>query len=461
MKRIILDYFRRWWLVLTAILIANFVFQAFSIHENSSQTSNDQIVASVQHIINTIYNTCIFQILMVLGFLLMWDIQHGLPRVLTSMPVTTRQIGRAWWLASVALPAMAVGVIGLFALLLFAGRTNAMISLENYLTGWILATLYLGAIFGALTFMTTTIPNTFIERIRVGFPNSLFVFTIMGIIVLQLGTLTLIQTTLIFAAYVILGILGWFRAERMVLQRTGFRLVAQSSDKKPTQHKIPRGFGGLPYLAQKIFVQMTLIGLAITSWMTLWMSFFHFSHGQNHSQAVVSMTVDFGSIPYVFALLFFISPIVFQLRFLRTLPISSSALAATFVFLPVFSIAAVGMIVTALASHVADEVVILHTVNGFLMLGAKAAIMVSLIVWRGLDALTYLFIFLMVISDSLASLGMTLIFHLGTGTPEHPLWINSTVFSLCVAASFALTFRLLAKSSNAYRVRTMPANVWV
>ena len=180
MKRIILDYFRRWWLVLTAILIAYFAFQAFSIHENSSQTSDDQIVASVQHTINTIHNTFIFPILMVLGFLLMLDIQRGLARVLTSMPVTTRQIGRAWWMASVALPAMALGVIGLFALLLFASRTNAMISLENYLMGWILATLYLGAIFGALTFMTTTIPDTFADRIRTVLPNSLFALTIFG-----------------------------------------------------------------------------------------------------------------------------------------------------------------------------------------------------------------------------------------------------------------------------------------
>jgi hypothetical protein len=193
------------------------------------------------------------------------------------------------------------------------------------------------------------------------------------------------------------------------------------------------------------------------SWMILAMSFFF--HGQNQTQAIVPM-INGGSIPYVFVLIFSIIPIIFQLRFLRTLPISPSALAATLVFLPVFSIATVGVIVTALASSVTGEAVILHAVNGFLMLGAKAAVMVTLIVWRGLDALTYLLIFLMVISDSLTSLGMTLIFHLGTKTPEHPLWINLTIFSLCVAVSFALTQRLLAKSSSAYRVRMMPANVW-
>ena len=149
------------------------------------------------------------------------------------------------------------------------------------------------------------------------------------------------------------------------------------------------------------------------------MSFFHFSHGQNRAQAIVSM-IDLGSISYVFVLLFFISPIVFQLRFLRTLPISPSALAAILVFLPVFSIAAVGMIVTTLASFVAGEAVILHTANCFLMLGAEATVMVSLIVWRGLDTLTYLLIFLMLISESFIKLGMTIVFHLGSKTPERP-----------------------------------------
>ena len=460
MKNIILDHFRRWWLVLTAILIAYFAFQMFSIHENNSQTSDDPTVASVQHMIHIVHNSFVFPVIMWLGFLLMWDIQRGLPRVLASLPVTPKNIGHAWWLASVAFPAMALGAVGVLAILIFSGGTNTTIFLENYLMSWVLAALYLGGIFGALTFMATTIPDTFIDKIHTVLPNLLFPLTLMGFIFLQIEILTTTTTTLIFVAYAILSVLGWFRAERLVLKRAGFRPAAQHSQKQPTQHKIPQSFGGLPYLAQKIFVQTTLIGLAITSWMTLWMSFFHFSHGQNHSQAVVSMIVDFGSIPYVFVLLFFISPIVFHLRFLRTLPISSSALAAILVFLPVFSIAAVGLIVTTLASFMAGEAVITPAANGFLMLGAKAAVMMSVIVWRGLDGTTYILMILLVISNSLVSLGMVLIFHPGTKAQGYPLWMYLTVFLLCVAAAFALTRRLLTKSSSAYRVRTMPANAW-
>ena len=193
--------------------------------------------------------------------------------------------------------------------------------------------------------------------------------------------------------------------------------------------------------------------------MILWMTFFEHSHGQNLAQTIVPM-INGGSPAYVFVLLFFISPVVFQLRFLRTLPISSSSLAATLVFLPVISIAVVGLIVSALASFAADESVILATVNGFLMLGTQAAVLVFIIVWRGLDAVTYLLVFLIAVSGSFITLGLTLIFHLGLKTPERPWWVNLTVFLLCVAVSFALTRRLLTKSSGAYRVRTMPGNAW-
>jgi hypothetical protein len=458
MKRIILDHFQRWCLVLTTILIAYFIFQAATVSENNSQTSNELGIASVHNTINAIHNSLIFQAIMWLGFILIWDFQRGLPRVLTSLPVTTKQIGRAWWLASVAFPAIVLGIVGLLAVLIFSGGANIPILLENYLTGWSLAAFYLGATFGALTFMKITIPDTFTDRIRNFLSNSLFGLTIFGFLFIQLENPTITTTAQIFAAYAILSILGWFRAEKMVLQRAGFRLVAKSSAKKTAQHKIPKGFGGLPYLVQRIFVQSTLIGLALMTFMTLFMAFLF--QGQNRVQAVVSM-IQGGSTPYVFFILIFsIVPIAFQLRFLRTLPVSSSALATTLVSLPVFSIAAVGVIVATTGGLLLGETIILPTANNFLILGAKAAIIVPLVVWRGLDVVTYIFIFLMIISDSFIKLGTTILFHLGSNTPANPWWTSFIIFLLFIAISVALTQRLLIKSSSSYRVRTMPANAW-
>jgi hypothetical protein len=458
MKLIILDYFKRWWFVMSAIFIAYFICQAFSIHGNNPRVSG-YLPIPVDETINAIHNVFVFQVMMWLGFLLLWDIQRGLPRVLISMPVTAKEIGRAWWLASVAFPAIAIGTIGSLAVLIFARGTDTTAVLKNYFADWVLIVLYLGAMFGAQTFTATTVPDTFIGKTRNLLSSLLFVFVLFGFIYIQFEALTLTKLIRFFSASAILSGLGWFRSERMVLQRAGFRPAAQHSRKQPTQHKIPQGYGGLPYLAQKTFVQTTLIGLAIISWMALAMLFFHLSHGQTRAQAITSM-IDGGSTPYIFVLVFSTFLIVFQLRVLRTLPISPSALTAMLVFLPIISIAAIGVIVTALVGSMAGEAVMLHAMKNFLMLGAKAAIMVTVVVWRGLDALTFFIIFLMMVSDSFITLGLTLLFHLASKTPEHPLWISLTIFSISVAVSFALTFRLLTKSSSAYRVRTMPASAW-
>ena len=461
MKLIILDHFRRWRWILAACLIAYFAFQAFYTHKDYTQSSNDPTTASIQHMINAVHSMFAFQAVMWLGFLLVWDFQRGLPRVLTSLPVTPKQIGRAWWLASVAFPAIALGLVGLLAVLFFSGGANITILLKNYLMSWSLAALYLGAAFGALTFMVTAKRDTFIDKIRAIPANLFFVFTIMGVFYLQLEEiLTQKKTQLIYAAYVILVILGWFRSERMVLQRASFTLATQSASKKTAPHKIPQGFGGLRYLAQRSFVLSTLVSLALFGWMTFAMSFIHVSPGQNHAQAITS-AVNGGSTPWFFFILIFsIGPMAFQLRVLRTFPIPPSALAATLVFLPILSIAAVGVMVTTLAVSLAGQAAMLQTINSFLMIGAKTAIMVTVIVWRGLDAVTYFLAFLLIVADSFSLLGATMIFHPGSNNPEQPWWIALTTFLLCAAASFALTQKLLTQSSSAYRVRTMPANAW-
>lgn len=172
MKRIILDHFKRWRLVLAACLIAYFAFQASYTHKDNTQSSDDPTTASIQHMINAVHYTFIFQAVMWLGFLLVWDFQRGLPRVLTSLPLTTKQIGRAYWAASVAFPAIALGIVGLLAVLIFSSGANLTILLENYLMNWSLAALYLGAAFGALTFMVTAIPDNLIDKIR-AYPSNL------------------------------------------------------------------------------------------------------------------------------------------------------------------------------------------------------------------------------------------------------------------------------------------------
>ena len=175
---------------------------------------------------------------------------------------------------------------------------------------------------------------------------------------------------------------------------------------------------------------------------------------------MISSAIDSGLTPAIFALLVSIAPMVFQLRVLRTLPIAPSTLAATMVLVPVVSIAIVGLIVTALTTCMVGGAIIPHTLNSFLMFEAKVAMLVSVIVWRGLDAVTYLIMFLLVIADSFIALGITMHFHLGTRNTENPVWIALVIFLVFAAVSVALTRMLLTQSSSPYRARTMPLNAW-
>jgi len=431
MKRIIFDHLKRWSLAWLAIGSFNY----FILLDKNK---------SINYISLPV-------ILWLSAFALNFDLQRGSGRVLTTLPVSARQIGRAWWIISVALPTLFLAATAGLAMLFHSAGTASGFPANDFAVTAITYALYFGSLFYVLIGSPPGQPQNPAGWVRMAFTIGF----IIGIILIKPDFSTP-QGMLFWLVAAILSVIGWFRAEQMVLQRASFRLVAAAANKKAATHKISQGFGGLPYLMQRIFIQSTLIGLVLVGAMTLFMSFL--TRGENPAQAIVSM-IQGGSTPYVFFILIFsIVPIVFQLRFLRTLPASSSALAATLVFLPVFSIAAVGLIVTAVVGALLGESVILPTVNSFLLLGAKAAIIVPLIAWRGLDALAYLLIFLLVVSDSFILLGMTILFHLGSNRPERPLWIDLTVFLLCVGLSLVLTRRLLTQSSSAYRMRMLPAN---
>ena len=131
MKLIILDYFRRWWLALAAIFIAYVVFQVISIRDTNSQIASEGVGATVNHTVAFVHNIFVFQVVMWLGFLSMFDLQRGGVRTLTILPLTAKQIGRALWLASVLLPALALLVIGFLTFSIFPPATNRTISLEG------------------------------------------------------------------------------------------------------------------------------------------------------------------------------------------------------------------------------------------------------------------------------------------------------------------------------------------
>jgi hypothetical protein len=425
MKRIILDHFGRWKWAMLVIFPAYF----FLVGKKG-----------LEHGIRSIF---ILQTITLLSFSLLTDLQRGLPRVLGTLPVTNKQIGRAWWLIAVALPAIALGVIGCLGTCVSNDDINAL-ALKHYFTDWSSTVLFLGALFGTMTFMANGMPETFTDRIRTG----LLALPLSGFILVQMKTLSLPGRGLILVAFTILSVLGWFRAERMVVRRSRFRVRSRTFGKQISTHKPSQWFGGLTHLIQKIFVRAALVSGGLLIWLTL-ITFF--LNSRSGSEMTVAMQ---GGLPFlIFGMAIYLAPLFYQMRFLRTMPVSPLTLAGILVCVPLFSIMTIGAIFTGLVSLTCSEATLLPIINAFLVLGTKVALMVSLLVWRGLDAVTYLFIFLLAISGNLISIWFS-------KRLEFPLWLNLGIFSLYVIGSICLTRILLDKSSRPYCARAMLITGW-
>lgn len=460
MKRIILDHFRRWWWVLTACLIAYFVIQASYMHKENSRSSDDPTTASIQHMINGIHHTFVFQAVMWLGFLLVWDLQRGLSRVLTSLPVTTKQIGRAWWLASVAFPAIALGIVGLLAVLIFSGGTNIPILMKYYLANWSLVALYLGAAFGALTFMVTTMPDSLIDRIRALPCNLLFAFAIFGVIYLQLGILKPTQTQLIFAAYVILSVLGWFRAETLVLKRAGFRLAPSTSKNRQNGRACSKGYGGLRFLFQNIFVRQITIGLLMAGVFCLVYGFIDLRHAAASQHSAQPFFANLWQFWWV--MMFQMIIVSTHIRFLRTLPVPAWKLSAVLVFAPFIGMLAITFLITTFMSAIAGFAPIWPMEmfrQGYFLQISLATVFAPLIMWRGYDiAVTTwqkhdILIFLLLIAGLIACI-------LGYSFMKNHLLISGTVSLAVIFGSLFVTKFILERSSRTYRPRTAQPSGW-
>jgi len=455
MKLIILDHFRRWRFALILIGIVYFLFEGFFEREGISEMSDTKVIVLMHQ---TVFTLFIFQIIIFLGFFLIYDLQRGLARVLIALPVTTKQIGRALWVASVALPALALTIIGFVALLIFSFGTNKTISPGNYLVGCFFAAPTLGAVFGALTFTTTwIIPFTFTDRIRVFFSNLVFLLPIFGFLFFQENTQTMTETILFFSALTTLSIIGWFRAEKLVLNRAVFRPVSRLTRTQTGQYKTPAGFGGIPFLIMKttgnafmMYLFLTAVMLATPMLMT------------GHHTLAESIKINASGLNLVIFSawavgLFQIFPMFIQLRLLRTLPISTTRLAAVLVFPPVISLALFSIMIGIFFSPFVGQTKALEVAATFLIPMTMVSVGVPLVARFGLERNTLALIgFGFFIGIAVVPLWLSLWISLD----KIPFLLRYVIVALLVLASFFGTKSSLARSSKAYRINLANLGGW-
>ena len=411
MKRIILDHLKRRALMWIGTGILFFFIQYLTKVESFVQYLTKGSESTFAFVcINFTVITCIG------GPVLDLDLLRGSGRVQQTLPVSARQIGRAWWILSVALPSLFLALISGLAMVIHSANSG-----KGFPLGELAATALTYALcFGSMFYLiggTPPLQNAILIVRRV-----LAMGFVIGIILIKQPFDTPLGIVFLLAA-ASMSVLGWYRAEGRVRERGGFRMGVVTGTRKPGQQQAPVGFGGLPLLWQYLAVWLGYAGLVFAAWL------------------LIMDLLSPGSM------------LSFPKQYLRMSPhmaimcgyVSTAMLAATLVLMTVTPVLGVGLVWAAVSGtgfQIPEEIV---------MRAAVAAIGVPTIVWLGLRLETCLpLTFFM-----MASLLGPIFFHLKIPP------IATTLGSLCVIAlAYELTRRLLLSSSRAYRNPPAMFNAW-
>jgi hypothetical protein len=424
MSRIILDHIKRWWLVWLIIGIFNGIMVG-AIVKNGAMFKG--------------FGAVMFPLIMWAGAMqLNFDLQRGIGRTIATLPVTTRQIGRAWWFFSVAIPTILLAATTCLGLMIYSAWFNEAFQLRTFLVTASANALFLGGIFALFVGEIQGFPQTAFGWLR-RIVGTVFMMTMMfvqlsfsqpaGIVVLLVG--------------LVLAVVGWFRAEAMVVQRATFRPGIQIGKRKRGQYRAASGFGGLPFLCQTLFIRVGYMGIGVVVWLLLTQMLLHGTMKMSPKELLHAVLPTFGSFGYFFMFIFLLLPMLVQLRHLRSLPISRTALAALLVLLPVLPVLAVGLMWSVFSGAFANDGNGFQIPTAILVSAAMTAISTSVFVWQGLRMGTYLLLlFIMIFATS-----GSLIF----SSAKIPAALVALVALGLIVLSFFITRRLLRSSSRAYR----------
>ncbi len=445
MKTIVLDHIRRWWWLWVLSTIACTWIVGFG-----SPLKPD------------LSNAC-FPLAMYLGVVqLSQDLMRtDLRRVLRSMPVSNRQIGRAWWWASVGVPGLLMTLI--VGLVLVASRYYGKqpLSLEaarNFLVGNTL-------LFGPQFYFFSRIPS--LGSFKNGRSQLLgFLFSLL----FMATTFSMIYFYRIFPPHTLawkcfvaagsaLTIASWFGAEAFARERLESPPLRPRSDQSMPRwmrsnklaDRSMEGRGGMWFLFKTIFVRMVLMGLTmlligggafrVTQWLT-------------NTFSSMAIQADLQVLIFLTQMLFWL--ILWQtmkaslhIRFLRTLPVPATSVAGTLIFAPVAAMLVVTVFATLvfafLFSNLSYNPVELWR-HGSLLQMSLAISVVPIVVWRGFDLFAGALVMAMVIGGPVSALLLKQ--HL-----QFDLLTHVVISAGLILTAFLASTWLLTHSSKTYRPR--------
>lgn len=288
--------------------------------------------------------------------------KSGYTRALLALPFTARQIGQMLWLTYVGFGSLVFVVGSCVGMLLFSSLGK--ISWFAWGSYSITAFLSLGSTFWLCSGSPVSTDRTSRQKI-LGWIYGLFGLALIGLGWFLLNGLYENFTKLI--AFIFLGgvmtLFGWGRAEGMVVDYGEARSTAQSSGCRPCQHTPPVGFGRMPFLVARLYLQT----IALTVWtlgaLCAYILFQKIVRGRIVSGEDLHgffMVACF----WVLAMSWMpATSVLAHLRFLRSLPVSSMCLAATLLTilcLPYWTIAGTFAAISAICSDTAESLGLLQ-----------------------------------------------------------------------------------------------------
>ncbi|HEY5912436.1 MAG TPA: hypothetical protein VJA21_17680 [Verrucomicrobiae bacterium] len=447
-----LDHLRRWWRVLAVAGVAEFALGAL-------------IAGGPQYT----FEFWAFMLSMwTSATLISFDFRRGLLRPVAVLPLTGRQMGRAWWLATVPIPAIVL------AALLFSGAgifcyfgpnhpfpTYRLVMASLFTSVWLGLQFTLNFV-GARGFGRN--PQEYIRN------SLLSVVTVVAFF----GTMLLcnnasnspLRSCILLGIGALLTVAGWVLAEQFDPARAGLylgrieppdlrrrasRLRLPKPKTAAAQSCAPGTGGGLRFLLSTVCVRgfLQIAGMvALMALLWLW-------QGRNLSLPMdFEMLAAMGSfMPCWFIVFYSLLPLLRHLRVLRTLPISATELAGVLLALALLPPAALGMLLASVGWLFSGPAAALAFLKIYALALGGVALCVFFAVWRGAGVQGYALLLLSLFGFLFGHLWLQGHFHYS----ERTLMVAGSIATGCILLALVLTRLVLVRGSRVYREETNPS----
>jgi uncharacterized protein with PQ loop repeat len=258
----------------------------------------------------------------------------------------------------------------------------------------------------------------------------------------------------------VLTIVGWIHAQHFdpgragqfsrgraeaARSRAGFQLTPLEDKTPEYAQQAPNGYGAIGFLLSTTFVRAFSYILVMFALLVLVMRL----QGQAISQSLnLSMLAVMGSFMACWFVTFYqCIPVLRHLRFLRTLPYSTSNLSAALIAVPILPLTALDALAAVTAGLVWGPQAAITVLSSFtLMLGA-AALCIFVAVWPGGGMNAYALMLFIIFGFHVGRLWLQTRFQY----PELPLRFAAIIAGISILMSFLLTRLALLQSSRSYR----------